>query len=70
MKFTTREKINALINCAISTDELKERISKTDTFMNIFKYDELFEIISKLYNVRKDILSVIDRLNENEIVEK
>ena len=70
MEFTTREKINALMSYIEDIDEIRERISNINILINIFTVNETFEITSKLYGVREDVISVIERINKNEMVEK
>lgn len=51
-------------------NELIGSISKIDILIDIFTTNEIFKLMSKLRDANEDILSVIDRLNKNEIVEK
>ena len=70
MEYTNKEKIIALINYVESIDEIKKRLSKINILMNIFTFEESFKLKSKLYDVREDITSVIDRLKQTEKVKK
>ena len=70
MEYSKEEKIDALMSFLMGINELIGSILKIDILMNIFTTDEVFKLISKLRDANEDILSVIDRLNKNEIVEK
>ena len=70
MKYSKEKKINALMSFLMGINELIGSISKIDILMDIFTTDEVFKLMSKLRGVNENILSAIDRLNKNEIVEK